>query len=220
MIKLVAAIFLVFAYSQTFAAEAPTASAHSDGGKGKHPPLPWTELSIGTATLNQTLDQFHSEHPIGYHASVQSRLGAIHFGVGFLGASHNEQQNAGTYSQVNIGESINLETLNVGLILGNFIILDAGYGYAQMRRSVSNPYATPSSTTNVSANGTGWEAGGSIIPFRTNTTSFGLTYYYFDATGTSYSSDAVNGNTQTQSTAPGKVHSSGSFAGVSVLLNF
>ncbi len=221
MIRIIFSLILLCAFSQAFAdAPASTGRASSTDPKKKFGPLPWTEISVGTATLTQTLDETHIEHPGAFHASIQSRVANFHFGVGALGAIHNEQQSAGTYSQVNIGESLYMETLNAGLILGNFIILDGGFGLAQFRRSVSYPYGTPSSTTNVTANGTGWNLGGTIVPFRSATTSFGLTYYYFDATATSYSTDSAVGNTATSTPSPGKVHSSGSFTGLSILLNY
>jgi hypothetical protein len=196
-----------------------TGGANSND-KNKNVPLPWTEISVGTSTFTQTLDNTHLEHPMGFHASVHSRFGGVHFGLGALGVYHNEQQAAGTYSQVNIAESLTMEALEAGVILGNFIVINGGYGFAQFRRSVSDPYAAPSTTTNVTANGMGWELGGTLVPFRTKTTSFGLTYYYFDATSTAYTTDSDTGVAHTNTSTPGKVHASGSFAGVAILLNY
>jgi hypothetical protein len=215
-------LVLLFTFCGTITVHADRRPASSTSGNAKqiNLPLPWTELTGGTTNFTQTLDNTHTEHPLGFHVSAHSRAGAFQFGVGVLGAVHGEQQQSGTYSQVNINESAYLETFNVGLILGDFIILDGGYGFAQMRRSVSNPYATPSTTVNTTANGLGWTLGGSIIPFRTKTASLGLSYYYFDATSTSYSQDNAVGNTQTTTSAPAKVHASGSLAGITILLNY
>jgi hypothetical protein len=77
-----------------------------------------------------------------------------------------------------------------------------------------------STTKNITSNGTGWDAGGTLIPIHTATTSLGLSYYYFAATSTSYNYSTVAAGVQTIGQTPAQVHSSGWFSGVTVLLNF
>ena len=221
----------VFASSPVFAGGRGPAQAQSNSegssrsGRGDYKgcktcQIPWLELSFGTTSLTQTLDNTHTAHPPGYKVSAHQQFGPFHFGVSVLGAVQNEQQEGGTTSQVNIAESLTMETISAGFILGQFLILDAGYGYAQMRRSESHPYTTPSSTTNTWASGTGYMFGGSVIPLRTKAVSLGVSYYYFEAKSTGYDQDSVTGSTHTKTAAPAKIKSNGSLSAFTLLFNF
>jgi hypothetical protein len=184
------------------------------------------EVSGGTSELNQTMATEHVEHPWSLFLAGRYQLSAVQLGVCYLAISHSDIANqapAGSTpnaNEVDSSENFNLTSLCAGVLIGNFLLLNGGYGYATFSRSENMPYATSASASTYNASGLGWLAGGSIIPIHIgNHVSIGATGYYFDATATDYSADTVSGATVTSKTSGnGSVHSFGWYAGLSIFI--
>lgn len=185
------------------------------------------EVSGGTSQLDQNMATEHLEHPPAALISGRLQKSIFHIGVSYLGLLHKDSTGASPAGQapnpneLDAEEDFSLTTFCAGVLLGNTLLLDAGYGYATFKRTETSPNVATASSTSYNANGLGWMVGGSIIPihFAGDKVSIGATGYYFDATASDYSSDVINGSTETiKSSGNGSVHSFGWYAGLSIFI--
>ena len=191
------------------------------------------EVSGGTSQLDQFIATDHVEHPLGYHLAGRFRLAFLHAGVGYLALHHADTANqsqpgvAANPAESDVTEDFQLTTFDLGIVIDNWLILSGGYGYAQMSRSENMPYAASVTKSSYSAtSGTGWIAGRSLVPIHISasggkgnyTLGLGASGYYFDATASDYSSDVINGATETtKSSGNGSVHTKGWYAGITLV---
>ena len=183
------------------------------------------ELSGGTSELDQYIKNEHVEHPISGFVAGRYQFGPFQLGVCYLAISHSDKTSdtpTGNANEVDSSENFSLTTLCTGFLIGNFLLINGGYGYATFSRSQTTPYATSSNINNstYNASGLGMIAGGSLIPIHLGDhVSIGATGYYFDATASDFSSDTMVGATSTSKTSGnGSVHTFGWYAGLSIFI--
>lgn len=184
------------------------------------------QVSGGTSQLDQYIANDHLEHPPAMMVAGRYHKSAFDLGVCYLALYHKDATGANPPGQtpntneIDATEQFSLTSLCGGLLIGDMFMLDAGYGYAYFSRSQNQPNALTTQSTTVNASGTGWMAGGSLIPLHLGgNVSLGATAYYFDATASDYSSDTINGTTETIKTSGnGSVHSFGWYGGISIFI--
>lgn len=212
--KLLLCLVVLFSSSRhAGAAEGPTRSQ-------SNLPSAYTEIGIGTSQVNQTLNSTNVERPPAGRISVQGRFADfIHFGVAVLGAYHTDTSSPATYSQIDNIESVVMYTVNAGVMIGKYLILDAGYGMATMSRLSNSPFASPASSQSYNASGTGWTLGGAILPVRLENVAIGVSGYYFEATSTALNSKITSAGTDTYASVPAHVRSFGYYAGLALVFH-
>lgn len=183
------------------------------------------EVSGGTSSLNEYIASDHIEHPPAFVLAGYWHKSIFHIGVNYMNLYHQDytgQASAGQApnpAESDALENFTLTSLSGGIMLGDWLLLNGGYGYATFTRNESTPNSAPATSSSYKAYGTGWHVGGSIVPIHLgNRFSLGATGYYFDAAATGYSSDVTVGNVETTTANTGSVHSYGWYAGLALFL--
>lgn len=221
-----AILVLTFACTAHAAAKSSGSSSSSSSSSSSKDQNILFQVSGGTSTLDQYMANEHVEHPFAGMVAGRFHKYGLQAGVCYLTMYHHDATGANppgqfpNVNEVDATETFALTSVCGGFLINDFIMLDVGYGIANFSRKESQPNALSAQSSSYTATGSGVMAGGSLIPIRMGPFGIGATYYYFDATATDYSSDVVNGTTETiKSSGNGRVHTFGTYAGVSLFFN-
>src|SRR4051812_21586174 len=99
------------------------------------------ELSGGTSELDQYIKNENVSHPLAGFVAGRYQFDAFQLGVCYLAISHSDKVNdapvgsAPNPNEKDASENFTLTSLCSGFLIGNFLLINGGYGYATFSRS-------------------------------------------------------------------------------------